>query len=72
MTEFLKIDSRNKKPALWNLAVLSGIVTVLVVLLGAGGEGKNSLAVCVLLDFYFLSVIILLVITFFRQLEYNP
>ncbi len=72
MAGFLKVDTRNKKPALWNIAVLSCAVAVLAfVLLRQGGE-KNALTLCVVLDVYFLVSIILLIRAFFGQIQYNP
>ena len=72
MAGFLKVDTRNKKPALWNIAVLSCAVAVLAfVLLRQGGE-KNALILCVILDVYFLVAIVLLIRAFFGQIQYNP
>ena len=72
MAGFLKVDTRNKKPALWNIAVLSCAVAVLAfVLLRQGGE-KNALILCVILDVYFLVSIVLLIRAFFGQIQYNP
>ena len=68
----LKFDTRDKKPNLWSLAALTGAAAVLVGLLLCGGAEKNAVAVCVVLDLFFLAVLVLLVVTFFRQLQYNP
>ena len=68
----VKFDTRNKKPALWNIAVLSLIVAAVVAFLIITGGEKSALAVCLIVDAYLLTVIVLLLIAFFQQLQYNP
>ncbi len=72
MAGWIKFDTRNKKPALWNIAVLTVIAAAAaVILMRNEGEG-NALYLSILLDLYFFTVIILLVSAFFKQLQYNP
>lgn len=68
----MKFDVRKKKPKLWNAAILSLAVLVLVgVLLYRDPEG-NALAVSLILSVWFLSVIALMLAAFYKQLQYNP
>ena len=71
MTGRIRFDTRDKKPALWNVAILSGIVAVVSFFLIRGG-GKYGPAISVILDLYLLTVIVMLLTAFFGQLRYNP
>lgn len=68
----MKFDVRDKKPKLWNAAVLTGAVLILIAFLLRRGPEENALAVGVILSVYLLAVIALLVSAFFKQLQYNP
>lgn len=72
MAGFIKFDTREKKPALWDVAVLTGIVGIVAALLIYRGDARNEVIVSILLDMYFLFVILLLISAFFKQLQYNP
>ena len=68
----MRFDTRQKKPKLWNAAVLTAAVFAAVVLLLLQGAEQNALTVSVLLSVYFALLLVLLVRAFFGQLEYNP
>ena len=72
MGKLVKFDTRDKKPALWNAAVLTGIAAVTAFILICIGDEKNSLLLCLLMDLYLLVLITFLVCAFFKQLQYNP
>ena len=72
MGRLVRFDTRDKKPALWNILILSVITFAAAVLLIRQGSEKCPLMICILLDVYFLVVIILLISAFFKQLQYNP
>lgn len=67
----LKLDTLQKKPKIFHIAVLTAFAAALlaVVLFLGGEEGMRS--GCLLLALYFLTVAVLLVRAFFRQLRYN-
>ena len=72
MAGWIRFDTRDKKPALWNVLALSAAVAaVCAVLIRSGAQGC-ALAVSIVLDVYFLAVIILLLRAFCMQLQYNP
>ena len=67
----LKMDTLEKKPKVYHIAVLTAVFAVLltfVILLG--GERMMRLS-CLLLSFYFFAVAALLIRAFFRQIRYN-
>ena len=70
MAGWIQFDTRYKKPALWNIAVLTAVTAAAAALLLKSGQG--GLTVCLVLEVYFAAVIILLVRAFFMQLQYNP
>ena len=72
MAGIMTFDTRDKKPALWNVAVLSVITALASVFFICRGGEKNALIVSIILDMYFLTVIVLLLAAFFKQLQYNP
>lgn len=67
----LRLDTLNKKPKVYNIAVLSaGMLALLVLLFALEGEGVTRPG-CILLALYFLGVTILLIRAFFLQMRYN-
>lgn len=72
MAELVRFDTRDKKPALWNILALSILTAAVSFFLMRRRSEHSLLAVSILLDLYFLTVIILLVSAFFKQLQYNP
>ena len=66
----MTFDSRDKKPKLYNLLILS-LVVVLAVYLMMRGQG-NALHVYVVLDVYLLAVFVMLLSAFIGQIHYNP
>ncbi len=68
----MKFNTRYKKPHIWAVAVLAVIAAALIAAFAATGADNHALPVAVILDVFFLAVIVLLVRAFFSQLEYNP
>ena len=67
----LKLDTLQKKPKIYHIAgVTVAFAALLAVVLFLGGEWKTRVS-CLLLALYFLTVAVLLVRAFFRQLRYN-
>ncbi len=71
MGGFVKYDTRDKKPALWNIAIVSAVVAAAVFPLSRM-TGSGAVIVAVMLDLYYLSVIVMLLSAFYKQLQYNP
>lgn len=67
----MKFDTRDKKPNVWSIAVLSA-VTVGVLALLLTRERVSFTAVSVAVSLYLVLTIVFLVIAFVRQLQYNP
>ena len=68
----MKFDTRFKKPKLWNLAVIACVCVMVIGFLIHGGAEQNAAAICIVLDLLFFVVFVLLIVTFFQQLQYNP
>ena len=67
----LKLDTLSKKPKVYNIAVLTAVIIVVLVLVFALGGAKELRLGCLLLAVYFLSVTVLLIQGFFQQIRYN-
>ena len=67
----LKLDTREKKPKVVNVALLTGVVLVLLVLLQLFGRREDYLPEGILMTLYFLAVTALLIRAFFLQMQYN-
>lgn len=68
----MKVDTRDKKPKVWNIALLSAVVIIAVAVLAALDGRKYMRPMSVILDLYFAAVIVLLLSAFVKQIEYNP
>ena len=68
----MKFDTRDQKPKIWNVAVLSALAVIAVAVLAAAGGNKYIMAISLIMDACFVGVIVMLMIAFFRQLQYNP
>ncbi|MBO7666875.1 MAG: YdcF family protein [Firmicutes bacterium] len=67
----MKFDTRDKKPNIWNVAVLSAVTAgVLALLLSA--KDINFLAVSVTVCLYLALTVIFLAAAFVKQVHYNP
>ena len=67
----IRFDSRDKKPKVWNIAVLSLITAVLmgiIILL----KGTSASLLCIIMSVYLIITIALLLSAFIKQLQYNP
>ena len=68
----IRFDTRKKKPKLYHLAALSAVeAAVIVTLLLIGGQ-RFTLAINISLIAYLSCAVFLLVVSFFKQLQYNP
>ena len=68
----MKFDTRQKKPKIWNIALLSAVLAaVLAVFLLLGAE-RWAPVISLVFAVYELLVVILLLSAFFKQLQYNP
>ena len=65
-------DTRDKKPKIWNVALLSAAAVIAVAVLAALDGHRYIRTVSVIMDVYFAAVIVMLLTAFFRQLQYNP
>lgn len=61
-----------KKPALYNLLIWLATMAVLVFVFAIRGVDQNAVYICGILSLFFLAVLAELIITFFKQLKYNP
>lgn len=68
----MKFNTRDKKPKVWSIAVMAAVTAAAAALLAATGAEAHAIAICILLDAFFLSAVVLLVRAFFAQIEYNP
>ena len=68
----MKFDTRNKKPKLYHLAVISLIVAVLLVALMIDDADRHARLVNGILTGYYVLVIVLLIHSLIGQLQYNP
>ncbi len=68
----MKFDTRDKKPHIWNIAVLAVITGAIMIALGAAGAEKHVLPISLILAAFFLVTILLLLHAFLEQLKYNP
>jgi len=68
----IRFDTRNKKPKLWNIAVLTGILAAALAVLLITGAQEHGVAICIVFDLYYPLVLALLLRAFRGQLQYNP
>ena len=68
----MKFNTREKKPKVWNIAALAAVTAAAAAVLAVTGAEPHALAICIILDAFFLSAIVLLMRAFFAQLGYNP
>ena len=72
MVAVVKFDTRDKKPKIWNVAVISAAAVIAVAVLASIGGRRHITAISHILAAYYACVIIMLIRAFFRQLQYNP
>lgn len=65
-------EKKGKKPTLLNILIWLAVLVGLMIILIKGGSGKNAVYICAALSVFFLLVLAELILTFFRQLKYNP
>ena len=68
----MKFDTRDKKPKIWNVAVLSAAAAIAVAALATMAGNRYILAISFIMAVYYAGVIIMLITAFFRQIQYNP
>lgn len=67
----IRFDSIDKKPTVWNVAVLSAITAVLLIFQFLKGTAEPVFVFAVLC-IYFILTILFLIVALIRQLKYNP
>ena len=60
-----------KKPKVWDIAVLTGVVLAIVLVLNLGSSERTMFYICTLINVYFIAAIVMLSYAFLRQLKYN-
>lgn len=68
----MKFDTRDKKPHIWNIAILSIVAAVLVAVFIILGAEKHALHIAIVFDTFYMGVIVLLVRAVLEQSKYNP
>jgi uncharacterized SAM-binding protein YcdF (DUF218 family) len=68
----MRFDTRDKKPKLWSIAVLSGLFLVLLAFFFRLGAEEYGAAISVGFIVYYVIVLVLLRSAFFGQIQYNP
>lgn len=68
----IKFDTRNKKPKLYNVLILTVLTALAAASLLLWGGEKAAVPVLLLLDVYFALVLCLLSRAWVRQIQYNP
>ena len=68
----MKFDTRNKKPKLYHLLVISVTTVILLTVFMLCHGDHQSMHMMIVLDLYFAVSLVLLVSAFFKQLQYNP
>ena len=72
LVDSMKFDTRDKKPKIWNVAVISAVTVIILSVLTALGGNRHIRTMCLIMDVYLATVIVMLITAFFRQLQYNP
>ena len=60
-----------KKPKVWDIAVLTGIVLLIIMFVMVRNRDSSARAVCIILAVYYTCAVFMLIYAFFRQLRYN-
>lgn len=68
----IRFDTLNKKPKLWNVAVLTGIQAAVLAVLFLLGAERHAVLISLSIDLYLMIVLVLLIRAFCGQLRYNP
>ena len=68
----LKFDTRDKKPKVYNILICCMITAAAVGILLSIDAQRFSIAACCLIDVCLLCVLVMLLVAFFRQMQYNP
>ena len=68
----IRFDTLNKKPKLWNVAALSGVLAATLAVFLLLGAERFAVAISLSLDLYLMIVLALLIRAFLGQLRYNP
>lgn len=68
----MRFDTRDKKPRIWNILILTIGTAVMLGILGADGAEKHAIPISLVLSLFFLTAILLLLRAFWEQLQFNP
>ena len=70
--KLLKVDTRDKKPKLYNLLLQALLPIAVLFLTPKDGAQENAAAVSVLFALFFAAAVVQLIVAFVQQIEYNP
>ncbi|MBR5931184.1 MAG: YdcF family protein [Lachnospiraceae bacterium] len=68
----IRFNSRDKKPKVWNIAILSIIAVILVAILARDPDHIPLLTLNIIIVIHLILTLVFLIIAFFHQLQYNP
>ena len=68
----LEFDTRDKKPKLWALIPVTAAVLAAVIYLARTNVEAHTLTIGVILSLYYAGLLIYLIVSFVRQVNYNP
>ena len=68
----LEFDTRDKKPKLWALIPVTAVVLAAVIYLARTNVEAHTLTIGVILSLYYAGLLIYLIVSFVRQVNYNP
>jgi len=68
----LEFDTRDKKPKLWALIPMTAAVLAAVIYLARTNVEAHTLTIGVILSLYYAGLLIYLIMSFVRQVNYNP
>ena len=69
--KLLKVDTRDKKPKLYNL-LLQALLPIAVLFLTPKDGAQGNAAVSILFALFFAAAVVQLIVAFVQQIEYNP
>ncbi len=68
----MKFDTLDKKPHIWNIAILAAVTVAILAVIGTARSKEQVLPISMILAAFFLVTIFLLLRAFRLQLHYNP
>ncbi|MBR6089096.1 MAG: YdcF family protein [Anaerolineaceae bacterium] len=68
----IRFDTRDKKPKVYSIAILTALTAALILILHIGNRDANLKWINLVLALYFAADVLILFQAFIKQLEYNP